>query len=606
MSALEKARDAGIELRATELGNHKAVCPRCSHERKKKKDPCLSIGIQADSIVVYCHHCQWSESFWDDDSAPRTYRQAAPARKHAKPVLTETPSTLTPAALGWFSKRGITPDTLEKNGVCLKKVWFSQTRREETAICFPYRREGDVVNVKYRGPNKLFRQEKNAEKIFFGLDDVDNAGKEDLIIVEGELDKLAMNEAGYWNTLSVPDGAPSKPLADDTAGDPDKDTKFSYVWNCREHLDRAKRVIIAVDCDGPGDALAWELARRIGIAKCCRVKWSDSETIYRKDANEVLVEDGPTVIRECIDAAKLLPIRSLYETVDYADQTYALYHGQIDRGESTGWMEMDKFMKIRPGELSIVTGYPSSGKSEFIDALSLNMARNLGWTFALCSFENPAPEHIGKLAQKYLGLPFHEGPTQRMSEQDLESAIAWINDHFYFIRSDDESPTLDWLLETAQAAVMRYGIRGLVIDPYNEMNHQRPVGMSETEYVSQMLGKVKRFAQNAGVHVWFIAHPAKPLPNLDKDGDVYYAIPSLYSISGSAHWVNKADVGVVVYRVWRKDGSETNEVEIHVKKVRFRVSGKPGVQKMTYNPASGRYTPIIDDEPLYHTDRGTD
>jgi len=55
--------------------------------------------------------------------------------------------------------------------------------------------------------------------------------------------------------------------------------------------------------------------------------------------------------------------------------------------------------------------------------------------------------------------------------------------------------------------VSRYGIRGLVIDPYNELDHQRPTYMNETEYVSQMLTVLKRFAQHHDVHVWFVAHP---------------------------------------------------------------------------------------------------
>lgn len=37
-----------------------------------------------------------------------------------------------------------------------------------------------------------------------------------------------------------------------------------------------------------------------------------------------------------------------------------------------------------------------------------------------------------------------------------------------------------------------------MIDPYNELDHQRPSSMTETEYVSQMLGKIKRFAQVGG------------------------------------------------------------------------------------------------------------
>lgn len=63
------------------------------------------------------------------------------------------------------------------------------------------------------------------------------------------------------------------------------------------------------------------------------------------------------------------------------------------------------------------------------------------------------------------------------------------------------------MLGLARAAVLRHGIRGLVIDPYNELDHQRPSRQTETEYVSQMLTKIKRFAQHHDCHVWFVAHP---------------------------------------------------------------------------------------------------
>jgi twinkle protein len=90
---------------------------------------------------------------------------------------------------------------------------------------------------------------------------------------------------------------------------------------------------------------------------------------------------------------------------------------------------------------------------------------------------------------------------------------------------------------------MRHGIRGLVIDPYNEIEHHRPASVTETEYVSQLLGKVKRFAQSNDVHVWFVSHPAK----MPRDGNSLPP-PTLYDISGSANWANKADLGVVVHR----------------------------------------------------------
>src|SRR5262249_5049751 len=162
-------------------------------------------------------------------------------------------------------------------------------------------------------------------------------------------------------------------------------------------------------------------------------------------------------------------------------------------GHSTGWLCLDEFMTIRPGELTIVTGVPNSGKSEFVDALMVNLATTFGWRFGVCSFENPPDEHIAKLAEKHLGLPFWDGPTARMSADELRLAMDWVADRFYLIRADDEAPTIDWILTAAKGAVLRHGIRGLVIDPYNEIEHKRPANQTETEYVSQLLGRVKRF-----------------------------------------------------------------------------------------------------------------
>ena len=364
--------------------------------------------------------------------------------------------------------------------------------------------------------------------------------------------------------MSVPDGAPQKVKAGEV--DPEDNAKFEYVWNCKAELACVTKIILACDADGPGRALEEELARRLGRERCWRVAWPDGNDVQLKDANEVLVGCGAEVLRECIEAAQPYPIRSLHDAGQFESDVLMLYRHGPKRALSTGWPALDSYMKIREGELSVVTGTPGSGKSEFIDALAVNLAKQFGWRFAVCSFENPPDEHLSKLAEKYLGMPFWQGPAPRMGEGDLQRALEWINDRFYFIRADDEAPTIDWILEAAKSAVMRYGARGLIVDPYNEIESKRPSTMSETEYVSQVLGKVKRFAQTHGCHVWFVAHPAK----MHRDTNGAIPVPSLYDISGSAHWVNKADLGIVVHRNPNKVPPET---EIHVRKVRFKSVG---------------------------------
>jgi twinkle protein len=436
-----------------------------------------------------------------------------------------------------------------------------------------------LVNIKFRAlGEKAFIQVKDAEKTLYGLDDIGNARA--VIIVEGECDKLALEEAGIVNVVSVPDGAPRHVKA----GDPDpEDAKFAFLVNCAEQLDRLERILIAVDADEPGLALAEELARRLGRERCWRVRWPDAGDAPCKDANEVLLVHGAEVLRECIDNAEPWPITGLYGVRDYTDQVLDLYRNGRKRGLSTGWPSLDQYMLICEGRLSVVTGIPNSGKSEFVDALMVNLAMRYGWNFAVCSFENPPEEHIAKFAEKYLGIPFWDGPTRRMSECDLDKAIGWADEHFRLIRFDEEAPTIEAVLDKARAAVLRHGVRGLVIDPYNELEHRRPNGMTETEYVSQLLGKVKRFAQNHAVHVWFIAHPAK----MHRENGAL-PVPTLYDISGSANWANKADIGIVVHR----DPDKDPKAEIHIRKVRFKSEGKLGVIELRWDRATGRYSEI--------------
>jgi twinkle protein len=383
--------------------------------------------------------------------------------------------------------------------------------------------------------------------------------------------------------VSVPDGAPGKVKAGDS--DPD-DAKFSYIAACAEHFDRLDRIILAADDDVPGRALVEELARRLGKERCWRVRWPDSGDVQCKDADETLMRHGADVLRECIEAAEPYPIAGLHSIFEFTEQTLALYRDGRQRGLSTGWKSLDEFMTIRPAELSVVTGVPGSGKSEFIDALAVNLACSYGWRFAMCSFENPPAEHVAKLAEKYLGLPFWDGPTRRMSEANLQRAMDWIADRFYLLRFDDEAPTMEAILDKARAAVMRHGIRGLVIDPYNEIEHRRPPNMTETEYVSQLLGKVKRFAHHHSVHVWFVAHPAK----LQRENGGSRPIPTLYDISGSANWVNKADLGIVIHR--DHPDKEPTRTDVLVRKVRFKSVGKIGGVSLRWDRATGRYFEI--------------
>lgn len=178
-----------------------------------------------------------------------------------------------------------------------------QIAGRQVAIAFTYRQNGQLIGCKYRTMDKRFWQEKGTEKLLYGIDDINDA--DELIIVEGEMDKLSVEEAGFLNCISVPSGAPSK-VSTDTVPSIEKDTAYQFLWSWKDYLDKVSRIILATDSDEPGQALAEELARRLGKHRCWRVDWPYKDDINRfKDANEILMHLGPDALKNAIQDAKL-------------------------------------------------------------------------------------------------------------------------------------------------------------------------------------------------------------------------------------------------------------------------------------------------------------
>ncbi|KAM3193692.1 hypothetical protein ACQJBY_070362 [Aegilops geniculata] len=570
---VEKMKKEGIDMSQWRLGTfQRTICPQC--EGGSTEERSLSVFIREDGThgnwTCFRANCGW-KGYTQPDGVPKAYQakdsgnenesdQEVKANQPVKVIrkLREEDLRLEPLCdelVTYFSERMISAKTLRRNNVSQCK------RNNKIVIAFTYRRDKVLVGCKYREVSKKFSQEANTEKILYGLDDIKQA--RDIIIVEGEIDKLSMEEAGYRNCVSVPDGAPAK--VSNKLPDKDHDKKYSYLWNCKEYLDPASRIILATDADPPGQALAEELARRLGKERCWRVKWpKKNETEFCKDANEVLMFLGPQALKEVIEGI----------------------HGD-ELGIPTGWKCMDGLYKVVPGELTIVTGVPNSGKSEWIDALLCNINNQCGWKFVLCSMENKVRDHARKLLEKHIKKPFFDarygGSVERMSQDEFEEGKEWLNESFHLIRCEDDClPSIDWVLNLAKAAVLRHGVRGLVIDPYNELDHQRPSNQTETEYVSQILTKIKRFAQHHSCHVWFVAHP-RQLHNWTG------APPNMYDISGSAHFINKCDNGIVIHRNRDPDAGPVDVVQVCMKKVRNKVIGQIGDAFLTYDRVTGEY-----------------
>jgi twinkle protein len=267
---------------------------------------------------------------------------------------------------------------------------------------------------------------------------------------------------------------------------------------------------------------------------------------------------------------------------DHGQQVRQLWKAGMPSGEKTGWPMLDHHYTVVPGQFTILTGWPSSGKSEWLDALLVNLMGK-GWRFAIYSFENqPVSLHVTKLMEKLSGKPFGEGPNERISQDEINEYEDEIDQHFRFADNEQEVFSVNDCLEASEKWLLQHnGPRGLVIDPWNELDHWRPQGLSETEYISKTLTNIRRWARRNKVHVWMVAHPQK----VRVEGKL--PIPKPDMISGSQHWWNKADCAITVYRDFEKLDSQ--DVDIYVQKVRFKHVGRQGVVTLKYDRISGRY-----------------
>lgn len=558
--------DFDIVISAGAHGEIDVTCPQCSAQRKKKNARCLSVNV--DKGVWSCAHCGWSGGLLQGAKDAREEHWRRPV--YVRPAPVDIPSDIEPSLMEFFAARSISAQTLRRNKVHLRTIYMPQVEDRVKAVCFPYYVGNDLVNCKYRDRDKNFRMEAGAERVLYGLNDI--APK--CVIVEGEIDKLSVEEAGVMACVSVPDGAPS-PSTKNYA------SKFSFLDTDR--LEAVQEWIIAVDNDEPGFRLEQELVRRLGPEKCRKITFTPG----CKDANEVLVKYGKESLADCLREAKPYPLSGVIEVSSLIREIDQLFDEGEKPGLSTGWKNMDEYYTVRQGEVTVITGIPNSGKSNWLDALLVNMAHNHKWNLAVFSPENqPIANHVARLIEKFSKQPFRPGPTQRMTHNEMSVARDWIDFYFSFILPDDgEDWTLEYILQVAAALVRRRGISGIVIDPWNELEHQRPEGMTETEYTGKCLKRIRQFARKNKVHFWIVAHPAKMYR--DKQGK--YPVPTLYDINGSAHFRNKADNGLVV---WRNLSDPDDPVEIHIQKIRFREVGKLGVVKFKYNNVIADYVPF--------------
>ena len=537
-----------------EEGKTQGTCPLCSSNRQPKNQKLKCASYDWERGLGTCHNCNKTfqlHTYQRKGNSERVYvRPDTPANFNEVSTNVET----------WFGTRGISKQTLKDLQVTEGLEFMPQTGKKENTIQFNYFMGDQLINVKYRDGRKNFKLYKGAEKVFYNINSI--VGYDTCVIVEGEMDVLALHEAGIPNAISVPNGATIN------------NNNLDYLDNCIDYFDDKTKIILAVDADEPGQMLQRELVRRLGAEVCYLIDFNGN-----KDANDFLLEHGADELRDAIHSARPVPLENVSTLKDVEDELRDFVKNGFKPGYQIGISNFDKIFSTYTGQFITVTGIPSSGKSDFVDQMVVGYNNNYGWKTAFASPENqPVYLHAHKLMRKtWQDMP---SPGDIGSGKWKEVADH-VNDNYFFIDMDKYS--LESVLRKGAELVKRKGIKCLVIDPFNKIRDTNAVSDDVNRYTMDYLAKIDTFCKKYDVLTFIVAHPTK----MYKGNDGKIEEPTMYNIKAGGEWYDASYHGLLVHRDY-----EAKTTKVKVLKVKFQNLGENGAEShFTWEPRSGSFVP---------------
>jgi twinkle protein len=607
----------GIDTKG-KSGKIYTICPKCSSGRKKSKLPCLTVNVEPNNNWFNCQHCSFKGNL-------EAYQSFEKIRLKSR-IPEEVPAIYSHDTTNMLlSPKGIKADTAKKRFIYEISAWAGEKHGQ---VAFPYFYRGNLVNVKFRrleydikavnakgeeyycSKNWQMKKDDGAKVCYWGLDRLNFEESQDIIITEGEMDALTWDEAGIINALSVPNGAINENVVDIN----DKLDFAKDEWVVQNVYAKAKRVFLALDDDGPGRRMMEELAAIIGKSKCLIIKYNG-----RKDINEVhagepkkgLAKLGKEGVIQCFENAIPYPVGGIITFNSIRTKLHEMGRTGLKRGytldkEHDG-VGLNRLLSIKPPFLATVTGIPSMGKTAFWRWYMTKQSLKNGCRWGLFVPDaRPDERELTKIAEIMAGKKWEFDKPWSMKDVERKRAEEFVHEHFFLIKPDFRNQELMARISQGQHSVQsldaifyyletlkrQYNIFGYTIDAWNKIDHQKPNGQTDEQFVSKQLDRILRFNEDVGLFGSIIAHPTK----LERiKGSRNYDAPDLYNVKGSSAWYEKSDIGITIHRqkyrkieigkmnnrpVYKEVRDNTFPTQIIVNKIKQAEIGEEGDMEM--------------------------
>jgi hypothetical protein len=242
-----------------------------------------------------------------------------------------------------------------------------------------------------------------------------------------------------------------------------------------------------------------------------------------------------------------------------------------------------------PNKLYLCTkSYIPTHNTTMLAQLLVFRAAFAGEKFAFLSMEQYPPTFFYKeLVRTIIGKPIEKHFSDRMTLAEFNRGLEWVNDHFFFIYPERDEPTPEWTLARFYESIVKYGVNGCVVDPYNSQSHDFASAKGRDDrYIAAMLNKAQRFALTNDVYYFTVAHPR----NIGKNEKGYYKEPTPDEISGGGAWYQRNDNILIFHRPYMPIDYRDPLCTLRSAKIKKQmICGKPGVVDFMYDDKIGRF-----------------
>jgi replicative DNA helicase len=307
-----------------------------------------------------------------------------------------------------------------------------------------------------------------------------------------------------------------------------------------------------------------------------------------KDTKTILDEAESKIFKIAEDGARgaggfqeLQPVLS--KVVERIDELYHRDSTSDITGISTGFVDLDgKTSGLQPGDLIIVAGRPSMGKTAFSLNIGEHVAVEEGHAVAVFSMEMGATQLAMRLLGSVGRLDQHRLRTGRLTDEDwprLTYAVEKMQNAQLFI---DETPALSSMEVRARCRRLarQCGQLGLVIIDYLQLMGSSSPGENRATEISEISRSLKGLAKELNCPVIALSQLNRSLEQRPNKR------PVMSDLRESGAIEQDADVILFIYRdeVYNPDSPDKGTAEIIIGKQR---NGPIGTVRVTF---LGMYT----------------